>query len=84
MSARRPKPKGKPRGRNGGRPAVMLDGVRIDLRVPGALLARVDAIADRDGVERSSVVRAALELYAPSSSGRDHASHGAGVGHSSA
>jgi len=74
------------RRKGAGRPAGpdLLDGVRVTVRVPAALLARVEARAEADGVGRSEGVRAALEFYAPSCSTLPQTSHGAGVGHSSA
>jgi hypothetical protein len=55
------------RRKGAGRPPGpdLADGERLTVRVPGALLARVDARAESDGVGRSDAVRAALELYAP-------------------
>lgn len=62
-----PGPHGGPR-KGAGRPVAvpdLADGVRVTIRVPAALLARVDAKAAAEGVGRSEGVRAALELYAP-------------------
>ena len=74
------------RRKGAGRPAGpdLLDGVRVTIRVPAALLARVEARAEADGLGRSEGVRAALDRYATPSSGLTQERHGTGVGHSSA
>ena len=62
-----PGPHGGPR-KGAGRPVAvpdLADGVRVTIRVPAALLVRVEARAEADGLGRSEGVRAALELYAP-------------------
>lgn len=51
------------------------DGERITVRVPGALLARVDALATSSGRGRSAVLRMAIDagatLYEGASAGAD-------------
>jgi len=55
------RPKGKPRGRNGGRKPKLLHAVRVDLDLPGALVAIYDQERDRTGEPRAELMRRALE-----------------------
>lgn len=71
-----PGPHGGARPGSGRKPGGSLeDGERITVRVPGALLARVDALATSSGRGRSAVLRMAIDagatLYEGASAGAD-------------
>lgn len=52
---------GKPRGRKGGRKPVLVHAVRVDLDLPGALVAIYDQERERTGKPRAELMRRALE-----------------------